>query len=90
MTFLIWGYVDFHDAAFRIQKILKEHTGKSYGGVWLKQSVEKEGLRAAWHQLKSWEKEIFMKKRILKADTGKLQRTGGNWKKRVFSGIRIF
>ena len=59
LTFLIWGYVDFHDAAFRIQKILKDLTGKSYGGVWLKQSVEKEGLRAAWHQLKSWEKEIF-------------------------------
>ena len=55
LTFLIWGYVDFHDAAFRIQKILKDLTGKSYGGVWLKQSVEKEGLRAAWHQLKSWE-----------------------------------
>ena len=32
LTFLIWGYVDFHDAAFRIQKILKELTGKSYGG----------------------------------------------------------
>ncbi|MFQ9150307.1 MAG: hypothetical protein ACLR6B_00795 [Blautia sp.] len=44
---------------FGSRRILKELTGKSYGGVWLKHSVAKEGLRAAWHQLKSWEKEIF-------------------------------
>lgn len=59
LTFLIWGYVDFRDAAFRIQKILEDLTGKSYSGVWLQRGVPKEGLRSAWSALKSWETELF-------------------------------
>ena len=59
LTFLIWGYVDFRDAAFRIQRILKDLTGKSYSGVWLKQGVPKGGLRSAWYQLRSWENTVF-------------------------------
>lgn len=59
LTFLIRGYVDFKDAAVRLQRILEELTGKRYNGVWLAQGAGKEKLRKSCRMLKSWENRVF-------------------------------
>lgn len=59
LTFLIKGYVDVRNSAVRIQKILKELTGKLYGCVYMQCSLEAEELRSSYHSLKCWENDLF-------------------------------
>lgn len=59
LTFLVKGYADVKNSASRIQKILRELTGKLYSCVYSERSVAPEKLRSFYRLLKGWENELF-------------------------------